>query len=261
MLDRVTITGADDSIKPQELLSITQEFPFVEWGILASFNNTFLSGGTKRYPSPRWISDLQAIAETTGSLPSLSLHINGSWVRELLLGGIVIPQELLHCFHRVQLNFHAERTECNPKEFAEALKRIDKQFIFQLDGANGNEHLNAVYEWETPNCFGLFDVSGGAGILPDKWPQPIYLDVQPGEHGEGEEYWAYHGYAGGLGPENLAEQIPLILNASAATEHTREGRIWIDMETRVRSNCDTLFDLTKVRHCLKIAEPYTKGNA
>lgn len=261
MIDRVTITGADDSIKPQELLSLTQEFPFVEWGILASFNNTYLSGGTKRYPSPRWISDLQAVAETTGALPNLALHINGSWVRDLLLGGAGAPSHLLHCFGRVQLNFHAERTECNPKAFAESLKKIGKQFIFQLDGANGNEHLEAVYEWETPDCFGLFDVSGGAGILPDSWPQPIYLDVQPGEHGEGEQGWAYHGYAGGLGPDNLAEQIPRILDASAATAHTREGRIWIDMETRIRSANDAIFDLTKVRRCLKIAEPYVRSVA
>lgn len=256
MIDRVTITGADDSIQPQDLLALNHEFPFVEWGILASLNNTLQYGGIKRYPSPKWISDLQAIAETTAALPNLALHINGSWVRDLLLGGTTIPQQLLHCFRRVQLNFHAERCECNPKEFAAALKHIGKEFIFQLDGAKGNEHLSAVYEWDGTNCSGLFDVSGGAGILPDEWPRPIYLDVQPGEHGEGEEYWAYHGYAGGLGPENLAEQIPRILAAAAGTEHTREGRIWIDMETRVRSSGDALFDLDKVRKCLKIAEPY-----
>lgn len=256
-IDRVTITGADDSIKPSDLIPMSQEFPFVEWGILASFNNTLRIGGTTRYPSPRWISDLQGVVETTGTLPRLALHINGVWVRDLLIGALSLPTELLHCFQRVQLNFHAERVACYPEGFAACLKSIrDRDFIFQLDGANGNAHLEAAHAEEVPRCFGLFDVSGGAGILPDEWPTPIMLDVQPGEHGMGEEYWAYHGYAGGLGPDNLAEQIPRILSAAAGTKHTREGRIWLDMETHVRSQHDAVFDLAKVRRCLEIASEF-----
>lgn len=262
MIDRVTITGADDSISPDDLIPLTREFPFVEWGILASHNNTYgqsyrRGGGCNRYPSPKWISDLQALAETSGELPNLSLHINGNWVRQLLLGSFIVPPELLHCFGRVQLNFHAEKTPCNPPAFADALAKLaGKYLIFQLDGANGNAHLDAANGLEVGNCYGLFDVSGGAGILPHAWPEPIYMDVQPGESGMGVEQWGYHGYAGGLGPENLAEQIPLILKAAAGTEHTHEGRIWIDMETRVRTNEDRQFDLFKVRRCLEIASQY-----
>ena len=32
ILDRVTITGADDSVRPTDLLELSREFPFVEWG-------------------------------------------------------------------------------------------------------------------------------------------------------------------------------------------------------------------------------------
>jgi hypothetical protein len=125
-----------------------------------------------------------------------------------------------------------------------------------LDGANGNAHLDSAFEHEVRNCYGLFDVSGGAGILPDGWPQPIHIDIEPGEFGEGIEYWRYSGYAGGLGPGNLAEQIPKIIEASGGTEFTNEGRIWLDMESRVRSDDDRQFDLQKVRRCLEIAGPY-----
>jgi hypothetical protein len=259
-IDRVTITGADDSIRPEELLPLTQEFPFVEWGILASQHNTWERVGTVRYPPPRWIAALQDMEES-GELPNLAMHINGIWVRRLLRGENIVPENLFTGFNRVQLNFHAERNACNPADFADCLKSIGKTFIFQLDGAKGNAHLNSARAYEVRNCFGLFDVSGGAGILPSEWPKPIYLDVQPGGHGGGEEYHDYHGYAGGLGPENLAEQIPLILKASAGTEHAREGRIWIDMETRVRSDDDRQFDLAKVRRCLEIAAPYVKQPA
>jgi hypothetical protein len=257
-IDRVTITGADDSIRPEDLLPLTKDFPFVEWGILASENNTMRAGGTTRYPSPKWITDLQGIVWSTGALPQLALHINGRWVRELLMGNLIVPHSLFDCFGRVQLNFHAERSSCVPEQFAKCLRMLRKDFIFQLDGANGNKHLDAANAEEVPRCFGLFDVSGGAGILPREWPKPIYLEMQPGEDGCGEQYHDYHGYAGGLGPDNLAEQIPRILEAAAATEFTHEGRIWIDMETRVRSDNDRQFDLEKVRRCLEISAPFVK---
>ncbi len=251
----VTMTGADESISPEELLKLSREFPFVEWGILASYNNTIINQGSRRYPSLKWITDLQGIAETTGSL-QLSLHINGTWVRKLLVGKIDIPEQLFHCFRRIQLNFHAEKTTCNPRPFSAALKTIGKEFVFQLDGNNGNEHLESAMSEDVKNCFGLFDVSGGAGILPNSWPLPIYLDVFPGEHGEGVEQYAYHGYAGGLGPDNLAAQIPLILKEAKGIGETQPGKIWIDMETRIRSHNDSVFDLKKVRKCLEIAKPY-----
>lgn len=249
-LDRVTVTGADDSISPNDLVSLTQEFPFVEWGILVSHSQGTIGQGSPRFPSARWITDIQSLAETTGIF-NLSLHLCGRWVRDLLAKGeINWPDSLLHCFQRVQLNFHADKTPCEPKSFASALKKIGKQFIFQIDGAKGNEHLDAAHSEEVPACYGLFDISGGAGILPQEWPAPIYLDVSPGAHGEGVESYAYHGYAGGLGPENLDDQIPLIAKACAG------ARIWIDMETRVRSRDDLKFDLSKVRHCLEIAAPF-----
>lgn len=275
-LNRVTITGADDSIKPADLLPLTAEFPFVEWGILASANNTFtFAGGAPRYPSPKWISDLQGLAETTGLLPRLSLHINGVWVRKLLLGEWIAPDELLHCFSRVQLNFHAERTECKADEAAQVIfdKLQSRQVIFQLDGANGNKHLDAIIAKYDPDfwfvhCVPLFDASGGAGVLPSEWPRPCYFDEM--------EEADYHGYAGGLGPQNLAEQLPKIAAAAAepdwlarhdpeelhdqANDLTGPAPYWIDMETHVRSEHDRQFDLAKVRRCLEICAPHIQAS-
>ena len=36
ILDRVTITGADDSIHVEQLAELSQAYPYVEWGILVS---------------------------------------------------------------------------------------------------------------------------------------------------------------------------------------------------------------------------------
>ena len=249
MLDRVTITGADDSVSPVDLLNLSCDFPFVEWGILVSQKKT--NTDCPRFPSSQWIEGLQAITQATEL--QLSLHVCGRWVRSLLMGVVTFPTDLLQGFQRVQLNFHGDRMAYDGDALSETLVALNRDFIFQLDGVRGNEYLENA---EVSRASGLFDVSGGAGILPREWPSPVYLDVQPGPDGEGVEQWGYHGYAGGLSPDNLAEQLPRILKASAGTKHTSEGRIWIDTETRVRSDDDRQFDLAKVRRFLEIAAPY-----
>lgn len=254
-LDRVTITGADDSVEPQDIVDLSREFPFVEWGILASQKST---GRSSRFPSREWMIRLQAVASQNPM--NLSLHLCGRWVRELLIGKRCeqLDDAALFLFQRVQLNFHAENTRCHPLDFCHALSTMgDREFIFQIDGSGGNEHLEAVND--AADCHNyrlktvaLFDLSGGAGVLPESWPKPIYLNATPGPHGEGVEQWAYHGYAGGLSPDNLAVQIPLIAQAADG------ARFWIDMETRVRSDDDRQFDLGKVRKALEIAAPFVR---
>ena len=246
-LDRVTITGADDSISPAELLPLSRDFPWTEWGILVSAKHS--AGGGKRFPSYEWISAL--MAQPARPRLNLSLHVCGRWVRELLVGKNSIPEWMLAPFHRAQLNFHAEVSECDPPKFLEALRSLGKrQIIFQLDGVIGEQFLEAADLEDVEescgdtdlDCVPLFDVSGGAGVLPAKWPAPWF----PG----GDNPLTAHGYAGGLSPDNLAEQLPRIAAAAG------DCRIWIDVETKVRSGHDTLFDLTKVRRFLEAAAPF-----
>lgn len=251
-LDRVTITGPDDSMgSPEQLLKISSQFPFVEWGILTSAST--IEKGVHRFPSRWWMERLGATyaqARAQGQPLQLSMHLCGRWVKQLLLGNDVIDTDvqnmIMGCCDRVQLNFHAENTVCKPEPFFKALLEYGKrQFIFQIDGAGGNEHLRALHGEHGGgdphiDTAALFDISGGAGILPEKWPEPYFMDddVTP----------SYCGYAGGLGPHNLKEQLPLIAAAAG------KARIWIDMETHVRSGGD--FDLDKVIQALEICQPF-----
>ena len=241
-LDRVTITGADNSTNPVDLFNLSEKYPFVEWGILASAG----SGGQPRYPGMGWVQALQMQVRNFYRLPQeqprMCLHLCGRWVRDLLVGNVSVPSWMFDEFDRVQLNFHAERNHCQPVDFRSALEGIggERQYIFQLDGVLGNKHmmsLLAVNNAAKPlDLAPLYDISGGAGILPPSWPKPI-----PN---------LYMGYAGGLGPDNLEEQIPKIAEAAG------DARFWIDMETRVRSANDRIFDLKKVERCLEIAAGY-----
>ena len=248
-LQRVTITGADDLTSLDELLEISAEYSFVEWGVLVSAANA----KTMRYPSRNWMSRL---ASKLDASINVSIHVQGRWLRELLLGN---KDELLDgCGHlawqaqRVQFNFHGGTVDWNETAFLIALMTFplsgrEKQFIFQLDNCQGSAILERVSRYAHGlNLVPFHDTSHGAGILPETWPDAdksllaLKRDLQVG-------------YAGGLGPENLAEQIPLIAKAAGST------KFWIDMETKVRSPdplVGSFFDLDKVRAALEICKPF-----
>ena len=242
-LDLVTMTGADITTHPKDLLELSNKYPFVEWGILISKNRSSIN--VPRYPSIEWVKNYLFEFNQKG-LDKLSCHICGSWVRDLLKGDDTVFQEmpfLLDIFNRFQLNFHAEKVSCDLGAFINLLNKYPtKHFIFQIDGENGNKIFDEVLKTNSPgrnfDAYPLFDISGGQGILPDEWPSFI-------------KSAGYNGYAGGLGPENLREQLEKIQDTV-----DEDDRIWIDMETKVRSNNDFTFDLEKVEKCLKIAKDF-----
>lgn len=254
-LDRVTITGADDATDIADMLSLSEAFPFVEWGILSSASQN----GSPRFPSDKWVERLLA---SKNRAMKLSLHLCGRWVRSLLLGINDLPGDgIANEFERIQLNFHAENTPCKPFMFWQALHAIDRdhilstggsnrrQWIFQVDDAGGNRHLESIYAENDANqvvdAVPLFDVSGGSGLTPAKWPEPEYVEEVDPE--TGSEQFLYHGYAGGLGPDNVEHELRRIAQAAGNT------RIWIDMENNVRT--DGKLDMAKVRRVLEICAP------
>jgi hypothetical protein len=233
-MDRVTITGADDNTPVSALLDLSVEFPFVEWGILVSRRQE----GGFRFPSRKWCSAFARISEQT--VP-VSMHVCGEWVRQLLRGKLdwdALP-EIRIVADRVQINTHAEEHISTVAAFDWMAVRNNKQFIIQLDGVN--DHLFDAALARNLDVTGLFDCSHGAGVLPTEWPAPRYQSV-------------YHGYAGGLGPENVRDQIYKI---GKAHDRALKGGWWIDMEGRVRDDSERL-DLRKVRQVLEICAPIVK---
>lgn len=237
-----TMTGADDTVHPLEILKLSAKYPFAEWGILLSS----AKAGQPRFPSRGWLRSLSH--HVLGENPvNLSLHLCGAYVSDFVHFGFDdfvyhIGKDLWKEFDRVQLNFHGHAHVSNPSTLYKAIKRYkDKTFIFQLDKEN-----NAMfYEMASklPNVVGLHDLSHGTGVLPKRWPSVDDPKFRVG-------------YAGGLGPENLGEQL-LNIEFSAPFDY----ETWVDMETNLRSfdpdHGDT-FDMTKVETCLKIVGIYNE---
>jgi len=223
----VTITGADDATNINDLVELSKEFPFVEWGILVSRDHF----GEPRFPFNHWISQFSKAAEINEL--QVATHICGAWVKELLIGELdwtALPA-CVNISDRIQINTHSE-THSSTFSMVNRLKELSqKKFIFQLDGVNN------LLPYALKSCGfraqGLFDKSGGRGIIPDKWPSPTFAFPI--------------GFAGGLGPDNVKEEISRINDVCRAP-------YWIDMQRRVRTEDDSSLDINKVRSVLQQVE-------
>ncbi|MBI2626573.1 MAG: hypothetical protein HYW69_03210 [Candidatus Nealsonbacteria bacterium] len=234
----VTVTGADDSIRPETLVPIARDYPFVEFGILLSKKQQ----GDKRFPSRDWLEELYILWRQEKLV--LSGHLCGRWVRDLCAGVPSFFEDFGHIwkmFGRFQLNFHAEPHKVDEQKFSEIIRKYlaSKPIIFQMDGTNEKIFHSLEARWGI-QAFPLFDQSGGEGLLPREWPKQI-----PN---------TYCGYAGGLSPDNLQREMKRI--SKVAT-----GPIWIDAETLLRSEDDLVFNLEKVRRFLEVARPWVKGGS
>lgn len=228
MMDRCTLTGADDSI-PQELLwDLAKPYQFdsrqgqVEWGILYSRSQQ----GTGRYPSFSWIETLvRCVAvHEPHERPKFALHVCGKAVEDFVQG-IGHVTEVARHFDRVQLNFQAANYSL-PTLRAMLNRNAGRCIITQYN--DGNQHLAGVLT-SSFNHAVLFDSSGGQGIERSNWPAPLPA--------------VYCGYAGGLGPDNIQQQLTRI-------HHVTAGRgYWIDMEGKLRNSGDR-FDVDQVKKVL-----------
>lgn len=236
ILNRVTITGADDSIRPEELIAVSRRFPWVEWGILFSDSNqgNFVDGGrdaVPRYPTLAWLKELMDLNPQI----HLSAHLCGKYVKDVCGGNWSWMEKnpgVESLFGRIQLNF-ADMSVNHVEQMRTALADMriaGKQIIFGCKNAVHTIRQNFM----DMNVAPLFDASGGKGLLGE-WP------VHPG---------FYCGYAGGLAPDNLREQLGILSNVVGG------NIVWIDVESKVRSPDDAIFDMKKVERFLKIAEDW-----
>lgn len=208
----ITFTGADDKTSIDGMLALAALYP-IEWGILFSPKQQ----GRGRYPSIEWVKKLVTKA---GGL-KLSAHLCGGHARDVMaLRPSAIDPLILVFFARAQINTAAPVSPRAIREWADGI------------------HVTAIVQSRDPVAFPanedvawLYDCSGGRGVLPASWPFEA-LPPAPGVPPR------LVGFAGGLGPDNVAEAVKTI---GADTLN-----YWIDMESRVRNGNDE-FDLELCR--------------
>lgn len=164
--------------------------------------------GRNRYPRWEWIWEASHI------LPRVALHVCGRGARQQLMEG--------------RLNVGGvQRIQVNGGILALEVERLCEMYpchtiITQYHTRNA--HLLAV---RSSNHALLVDGSGGRGISPDGWHRPDTAKPV--------------GFAGGLGPENLAGEVVTIRDVA------RPGW-WADMEGKLR--VDDWFSVERAAACV-----------
>lgn len=211
--DFITFTGADDLNHVDELEQFAKDRK-VEFAILFSESRE----GTSRYPERDKIEEFRSASAPLGGTLDLAAHLCGAWARDVSEIGTSEADNLLRGFSRIQINVGPLK---NPDH---QIGLIDR-WARRLEDRFGHS-MQPILQCrdafpEDGRVAWLYDCSGGRGAIPDNWPAPPQRDD------------VEIGYAGGMGPDNVAE----ILQAIGAS-----GRGWIDMESRVRNVRDQ-FDL------------------
>jgi hypothetical protein len=217
----VTITGADDAVDPRDMVELSAEFPFLEWGILLSTKRM----GTPRYPtvSPEWASRMLELASEC----LFSAHLCGDFARRTAY--CLLPSWLPAIFGRCQINGY-DSSYCNG--VTDLSLDYPIEFILQCRSVDDLQPL-ATQSIMMGRASVLFDPSGGRGIESCCWPvAPLNTKI---------------GFAGGIGPDNVEMAISGIIASNQWLQS-----FWIDMESGVRT--DDRLDFDKVTDVLRKVE-------
>ena len=226
MLEKLTFTGVDERTPIQELGEMVKEYPQVEFAALMGRENGV--GGNPIFPPFTVLSRMGEIRANS------ALHLCGSYARSALsVEWDLFPDNLRLChrFGRIQVNLHGDsydpdRIEVTSEGIVRLAEMVDCESVIVQHRADWDsvpvDHPKVEY---------LFDLSEGAGVEAfGNWPVP------PADRRVG--------YAGGIGPHNIDRAMAFVNQHPGA-------RMWLDMESQVRTDC--WFDLDKVRAVCRVA--------
>ena len=210
MIEFLTLCGVDERTREDEVLGLAERFGNIEIGVLAGSR----TGEEPRYPPVPVIERWRRFGRNHAI--ATALHLCGRLARSVAVGQDQDALALCSGFGRVQVNLPpGDRKSAAPQVHA-FQQKLQRPVILQHDdfwekrpgaGLNGIEYL--------------FDRSGGRGIeLIGLWPNP--------------PAGTRVGYAGGIGPETIDKAL-------AFAKRYRRDRIWLDMESRIRT--DDWFDV------------------
>ena len=234
-LDRVTITGADDTTSVTSLQELSNKYPFVEWGFLLSEYRE----GSNRYPSRDYLALLLNPPHIDNQKLQISFHVCGSMSRALMEGNSepldnFLKSVSLPSSYRIQINWNLKYAKSKPVVF-DCLKQKSPEvdYIIQHNKSNRTLWIQCRAADIFPHV--LFDASGGRGVVSSSFRSPL-----PG---------LFCGYAGGLNPNNIEDVLKKLENVVG------EGACWVDVETGVMNSYNNL-DLEKVDAFLSICSSY-----
>jgi hypothetical protein len=267
-LRRVTLSGVDQTIRVSDLIELSRDYPFVEWGILASSsnygfhiagddNNGKTSYSTK-YPSTEWIA--KSIMELKAANANVSLHWCGITPNYVMRGDANLHTPAPKILSRLQLNgVISDRPVSDENRTAylrlATINPTNVPTIFQCKRHWECRVASQIISFQQersiilPVIQLLFDESGGRGRLPDVWPPVPRISLERDD--------AWWGYSGGLNAQNIDQEILRIQEAVDSVNPN--ASIWVDMESGLRSSDPedhNVFDLGRAERVLRSLAPF-----
>lgn len=196
-LNKIVLSGANEFTDAGALAEFGRKHELAEIGIQVSGDKAFF--GSARY----WW--LHTLTFYVSSQNRLALHLNKDWAEAFCAGKIPTELETFlkfrhHngklVFERIQLNFKIGREKTpNMDTLLATMKRYQPEHKFILSYNDSNkEFIRNIYKSGFMIDALLYDSSFGEGITPAQRAAPVFADV-------------YQGYAGGLSPDNVTDEL------------------------------------------------------
>ena len=236
-LSFISCSGANEHTNIRELADAFGNlfYPEIVMGIQ-------VSGKKASYETPRylWLERLYKYLEKTDTYLNISLHVNEDWAERFLEGDVA--EELNHFLRTnhsqgipfiktVQLNFKLSdkiEKDIDADVLIETMRRYPRQdFILSCNRYNNN-FINRIYNESSYKFLCLYDESFGEGIIPAQREAPLFED-------------RLQGYAGGLSPDNIIEELQKIEKLV-----DNDTEIFVDAEGKLKDT-DGKFSITKAK--------------
>lgn len=235
----ITCSDPRETVAVEAVLRLSQTAPIVEIAVQA--HPSKMSDGM---PRNQWFNRLLKESLYMPKAPNLAVHVNMEWC-DNFCQGILAPEiknwlsltrtDGTPVIRRWQINVYGSKTKIfNPEEIAKLLKSFsDNEFIFQY---GPSECYNIKCLNETGSKFSLlYDVSCGTGKTNKNWAAPLYTNHP-------------QGYAGGLSPENVTENLDKI---KLVTKDRTD--VWIDAESKLKNPETKKFDINRAKQYISAA--------
>lgn len=203
-----------------EIESLLGISPRVEIGV--QVHDGDLNKGLPRYD---WLEEICAKSSAAKIPLNVALHINYQWCEDICNGKIAPElQKWIDAkntnassatFRRLQLNFGDFSTnKINANKISDVInKHSNHKFIIPYNEKN-HGIVHDLYKLRNDFQI-LFDASYGIGKSPENWGAPVFANV-------------FQGYAGGLGPINVSDELDKINKVVP-----QELDVWIDAEGKL----------------------------
>lgn len=230
-LKTVTFTGLDDQVNLGDVVALSRQYPFIEWGVLLSLNR---QSKESRYPS------YETLEKISNQDFRKSAHICGSLQRQAMDGEHEPFEEAIHLLvrgaKRLQINTGKPIAQLWSKAYLMSLRaqQYGIEIIMQCSSFSDSD-----LDTDLVGVSFLHDASGGKGISGN-----FQYPVTGG----------YVGFAGGINPGNILAKLEQVAALRCAND------FWIDMESGIRNDDDEL-DLEKVAKVCSLVEPFVKRDA